>query len=1085
LLLYTFILVNKIIIMKKNVTQLFFAVLLFAFLPKYSKAQWINNTNNFTDASHTPVCIDGSDQIYPITTTSTNDSSYFVAWMDNRNGDWDIYAQKYNSAGVAQWAVNGIPVVTGLKNQKYYLGGVGPSSYETQFYSLMASDNAGGFYIAFQDDSVPGNTTRYRVGVQHVLVNGNVAFGSTGNIVAAPNAFNTTTTCKNPQLIADGHDGFFLAYENIQNGSVSYLTWGSYKDINGILKCFGSDVANRNVRTLFTSSLCGGYVAYLDYITGLVNNYHIWSDNQGGCSIAFTSIANNYGYIGYNKMVRVKKNCVSTRYSGGKLETINYKKDSVFQIYNFSASSNTISCKNIYTQDVIVATSTAVERNGFEHIDNSPSSLTGIYSYVKGANLITKGTSIIGNTNISTDVIAYYKRGIAGNTTLPPVLYTKNFINEVYDSIPYELSGDTSGQFIVKPATLPKMVVKTTVDIGDTAIGQPYNTSISDFTMQTAGNTVFIATKSPTASANAIVLQKLKLLPDAFYTDSFSVKRVTNNKNGVVVATDITSYPTHTYTYPSIAVGKNGSALLCYTENNGFMRVSALSDSCKILWGTNGYALGTGYLNGNLYNAKYPTVTIGSNNKTALVTWQDSYRSGNTGENIYARNIDSLPNNLPECVNGLLPLPNITGASGVCTGQQLQLANAVPTGLWSSSSNSISINAGTGLVNATGAAVGNHTINYVVSGAACSGTVSKTIYVSASPNITASTNAQTGIVTNNVLMCKLGDTISLVNYTAPYGVWASTNTTVANIAAASLNYGRQKFVIAAAEGNAVVSYTLTTPAGCVATANTNVVVSTIAAPAAITGASAVCVGSTIALNNITPNGRWSSVAGLATVNSVTGVVTGSNAGAATIQYSVSNIAGCVAAANKNITVNALPAVPSIAYAIPFTNPQAGAPAGGYCVGKSFGLTGIPNGGVWNTSGSISMVGNIATINTIGAGSIIYTYTNANGCLNSRTMNGTGYTCAARQLGGATIDQNPMANDFVLFPNPAHSVVGLQVDNLIGEGKIIITDLYGKTVKSQPLSMGNNTIDIANLSKGFYLISTITTDGKTTKKLVLE
>jgi hypothetical protein len=500
--------------MKKNVAQLFLAVLLFAFLPQISNAQWINNTNNFTDESHTAVCIDGSDQIYPITTTSTNDSSYFIAWMDNRNGDWDIYAQKYNSAGVPQWATNGVPVVTGLKNQQYYLGGVGVSGYQTQFYSFMASDNAGGFYIAFQDDSVPGNTTRYRVGVQHVLVNGNVAFGSTGNIVAAPNVFNTTTTFKNPQLIADGHDGFFLAYENIQNGSASYLTWGSYKDINGILKCFGSDVANRNVRTLFTSSLCGGYVAYLDYITGLVNNYHIWSDNQGGCSIAFTSIANNYGYIGYNKMVRVKKNCVSTRYSGGKLETINYKKDSVFQIYNFSANSNTISCKNIYTQDVIVATSTAVERNGFELIDNSQSGLTGIYSYVKGANLITKGTSIIGNNNISTDVIAYYKRGIAGNTTLPPVLYTKNFINEVYDSIPYELSGDTSGQFIVKPATLPKMVVKTNADIGDTAIGQPYNTSISDFTMLAAGNSVFIATKSPTASANAIA--KIKIITRCF-----------------------------------------------------------------------------------------------------------------------------------------------------------------------------------------------------------------------------------------------------------------------------------------------------------------------------------------------------------------------------------------------------------------------------------------------------------------------------------------------------------------------------------------------------------------------------------------
>ncbi len=34
-------------------------------------------------------------------------------------------------------------------------------------------------------------------------------------------------------------------------------------------------------------------------------------------------------------------------------------------------------------------------------------------------------------------------------------------------------------------------------------------------------------------------------------------------------------------------------------------------------------------------------------------------------------------------------------------------------------------------------------------------------------------------------------------------------------------------------------------------------------------------------------------------------------------------------------------------------------------------------------------------------------------------------------------------------------------------------------------MGTNTIDISNLAKGFYLVSTITEQGKTTKKLVVE
>jgi hypothetical protein len=46
-------------------------------------------------------------------------------------------------------------------------------------------------------------------------------------------------------------------------------------------------------------------------------------------------------------------------------------------------------------------------------------------------------------------------------------------------------------------------------------------------------------------------------------------------------------------------------------------------------------------------------------------------------------------------------------------------------------------------------------------------------------------------------------------------------------------------------------------------------------------------------------------------------------------------------------------------------------------------------------------------------------------------------------------------------------------------------MYGKTVKTQMLTLGTNTIDINNLSKGFYLVNIITIDGKKTKKLIVE
>ena len=163
------------------------------------------------------------------------------------------------------------------------------------------------------------------------------------------------------------------------------------------------------------------------------------------------------------------------------------------------------------------------------------------------------------------------------------------------------------------------------------------------------------------------------------------------------------------------------------------------------------------------------------------------------------------------------------------------------------------------------------------------------------------------------------------------------------------------------------------------------------------------------------------------------------------------------------------------------------------MGKVFGVSGTPASGVWGSTGIISVTNaGIATINAVGAGSLTYTFTNSNGCVNSRTMSGTGFACAARGTGSQSLvanstskDQNLKTKDFTLYPDPAKSVVSLKVETLIGEGQIIISDLYGKTVKTQPLSMGNNSLNIANLSKGFYLISTITSEGKTTKKLVVE
>ena len=256
---------------------------------------------------------------------------------------------------------------------------------------------------------------------------------------------------------------------------------------------------------------------------------------------------------------------------------------------------------------------------------------------------------------------------------------------------------------------------------------------------------------------------------------------------------------------------------------------------------------------------------------------------------------------------------------------------------------------------------------------------------------------------------------------------------------------------------------------------------------AIAGATSVCKNLTTTLTNALTGGVWSSLNINATISSV-GVVTGANAGTAVIKYTVSN-AGCSSYATYNVTVNSNLVIPSIGYAVGTVNPQTGA-GGGFCTNRSFTLVGSPSGGSWSSTGVISVSGS-GTVTTgliPGAGSVTYSYNNAAGCRNSRSITGTIVTCAARGVNtnASTTNSSSISNElFTVFPNPAKNKININADFVTAGGQIVITNLMGKQTKTQALSVGNNNIDISTLSKGFYLVSVITSEGKKTQKLIVE
>jgi len=336
-------------------------------------------------------------------------------------------------------------------------------------------------------------------------------------------------------------------------------------------------------------------------------------------------------------------------------------------------------------------------------------------------------------------------------------------------------------------------------------------------------------------------------------------------------------------------------------------------------------------------------------------------------------------------------------------------------------------------------------------------------------------------ITGNLKSCEIGSSNRLY-CSVPNGIWKSSDTTIAKISQSGI-------VTSISNGSVSITYTYKI-GNVIYMSNALYNVSAVDVPQAISGTNSICVGSSILLTNATLGGYWTCLNNRASIDANTGLLTGLNGGyAAIVRYTVYNSIGCSAYVTKNIMVNSIPAIPSISYAPGTTiNPQSGAPAGAYCVGKTFGVVGFPSTpgfGTWSSTGVASITNTgIVTINSSGNGSIQYTYTNANGCSNSRILQGNGLVCASKNV---LFSEASLNNDdsFEMYPNPAKMLCKINVHQLTGSGKIIVTDLYGKTVKTQILSIGINTIDISHFSKGLYLASIITNENKMTQKLVVE
>jgi hypothetical protein len=448
-----------------------------------------------------------------------------------------------------------------------------------------------------------------------------------------------------------------------------------------------------------------------------------------------------------------------------------------------------------------------------------------------------------------------------------------------------------------------------------------------------------------------------------------------------------------------------------------------------------------------------------------------------------AKGCDSFATLTLNIVNTLTPTIQINGLINVCANQSASFnaiisnGGANPIYNWYKNGNSIGTNEATLILQPNTFSTNDVIECILLSNNACQNTNqvksnSIRLNVLNAPTIGSFTSSSS-IVNNTINYCSYGNQPS-ISITPNGGTWSSSNPSTISFISNSSSIIPNSL----SNSNSTLTYTLSNINGCSSSKSLNISVAVLATPSSIIGATNICVGSTETYSSLPSGGIWSTQ-GRTTINS-NGLATGTNAGPTSIVYRITNIQGCSATTSLPITVNALPAIPSIAYAAGTISPQV---AGGFCTNRTFTLNGIPAGGTWSKTGviNISTNGIVNTGNLPGSASISYTITNLNGCKNARTLSSNVVACASRGV----INNYQKEENIVIYPNPTKQNIFVKNLALQPNSSLIMFDVLGKQIINQPLHSINQSVDIRGVSKGVYFLKIFSGTESSIHKIVVE
>lgn len=150
-------------------------------------ASWASNGVNVCSATGNQTAID---------LARTFDNGIGISWKDGRNGtDNDVYTQKLDATGIAQWTANGVALSNASAEQ------INPD---------IQTDGSGGLVVCWQDSSVGS----WNVFAQRVNSGGTVSWSTNGIIVA-----NATGSQTSPKGIPDGTGGYLFIFQDKRAGN--------------------------------------------------------------------------------------------------------------------------------------------------------------------------------------------------------------------------------------------------------------------------------------------------------------------------------------------------------------------------------------------------------------------------------------------------------------------------------------------------------------------------------------------------------------------------------------------------------------------------------------------------------------------------------------------------------------------------------------------------------------------------------------------------------------------------------------------------------------------------------------------------